>query len=414
MAVVLAIAITHLKARTRQSLVSVLGVATGVGFSIAMAALMQGSQNDFVTSIIDSMPHVTIKDEFREPPAQPARQAFPDAALALSGEKPEEELRGIKKAKEIVARLRARPGVAVAPTLRGQAVIRYGGKDEGVALVGVEPEAEARVSSLAEDMRTGSLDALRTTANGLIIGDGLAKKLGAGHGALLTVTSATGANLKMRVVGLFHTGVVSLDNGQALTLLKKAQVLQDRPNVINEIRLKLDDVEQARTLARAIEAQIGYRSESWDEANESILEVFVIRNFIMYTVVGAILLVAGLGIFNIISTITYEKARDIAILKSMGFEESDIRRIFLLEGLAIGAAGSLFGWLFGYAICQGLGSIEFHLEGLTEVTGLPLAYSPLHYLIAAGFALLSAGIAGYLPARKAARLNPVDIVRGAA
>lgn len=235
MGVVLSIALTHLKARTRQSVVSVLGVATGVGFSIAMAALMQGSQNDFVASIIDSMPHVTIKDEFREPPVPPAKQAFPEAALELSGQKPKEELRGVKKAKEIVDRLEARPGVAVAPTLRGQAVLRYGGKDEGVALVGVEPAAETRVSSLAEDMTVGSLDDLRTTANGLIIGTGLAKRLGAEHGSLLTVTSATGANLKMRVVGRFHTGVVSLDNGQALTLLKKAQVLQDRPNVINEM-----------------------------------------------------------------------------------------------------------------------------------------------------------------------------------
>lgn len=411
---VLSIALTHVRARTRQSVVSILGVATGVGFSIAMAALMQGSQRDFVASIIDAMAHVTVKDEHREPPVQPAQAAFPGAAIALSGQKPEEELRGIKRAKETVVKLEALAGAAVAPTLRGQAVLRYGGKDVGVALVGIEPASEKRVSSLAEDMTAGDLDALRTVANGLVIGEGLAKKLGAEYGALLTVTSTTGVTLKMRVVGLFRTGVVALDNGQALALLKKAQVLQERPNVINEIRLRLVDAEQSRALARRIEALVGYRTESWDEANESILEVFFIRNVIMYTVVGAILLVAGLGIFNIISTITYEKARDIAILKSIGFEESDIRRIFLLEGLAIGAAGSSLGWLFGYAICRGLGTVEFRLEGLTEVTGLPLYYSPLHYAVAAAFALASAGVAGYLPARKAARLNPVDIVRGAA
>ena len=142
----------------------------------------------------------------------------------------------------------------------------------------------------------------------------------------------------------------------------------------------------------------------------------MIRNVIMYTVVGAILLVAGFGIFNIISTITHEKARDIAILKSLGFTEADMRRLFLLEGLALGACGSLIGWAVGFGLCFALSLVRFELSGAAvaqEITRLPLAWSIWHYLIAAGFALTSAGIAGYLPARQAARLNPVDIIRGA-
>ena len=102
-------------------------------------------------------------------------------------------------------------------------------------------------------------------------------------------------------------------------------------------------------VAARAEAALGYKAVSWQEANEALMSVIVIRNVIMYTVVAAILLVAGFGIFNIISTITHEKARDIAILKSLGFRERDMRRLFLIEGLAIGMVGSLLGWLVGLA-----------------------------------------------------------------
>ena len=210
-------------------------------------------------------------------------------------------------------------------------MLRYGGKDIGVSLAGIEPETEARVSKLEQDMRSGSLTALHTIANGIIVGDGLADKLGADLGATLTVSTPSGQPRRMKIAGIFHNGVVSLDNGQAYTLLKTAQILLDRPNVINRIRLRIDDINQARPLARRIEGMLGYRSESWEEANESILEVFFIRNIIMFTVVGAILLVAGFGIFNIVSTITHEKIRNIAILKSLGFRQRDIQTIFVAK-----------------------------------------------------------------------------------
>ena len=167
-------------------------------------------------------------------------------------------------------------------------------------------------------------------------------------------------------------------------------------------------------VATRAEAQLGYKAMSWQEANESILEVLIIRNVIMYTVVAAILLVAGFGIFNIVSTITHEKARDIAILKSLGFREADMRRLFLVEGLAIGVAGSILGWGVGFGLSLLLASVRFEFSGpMGEVSGLPLAWSVWHYAIAAGFALVAAGVAGYLPARRAARLSPVDIIRGA-
>jgi lipoprotein-releasing system permease protein len=132
----------------------------------------------------------------------------------------------------------------------------------------------------------------------------------------------------------------------------------------------------------------------------------------MYTVVGAILLVASFGTYNIISTITHEKARDIAIMKSLGFSEGRVRTIFVIEAALIGLAGALIGFVLGYALCAALGSIEIK-SPFTDMTRIPIAYSPLHYLMAAAVAVVSSLAAGYMPARRAARLHPVEIIRGA-
>jgi lipoprotein-releasing system permease protein len=168
----------------------------------------------------------------------------------------------------------------------------------------------------------------------------------------------------------------------------------------------------ARDVAARVERETGYKSVSWQEANEDLLSTFVIRNFIMYTIVGAILLVASFGTYNIISTITFEKSRDIAIMKSLGLSERTVRLMFVVEALIIGVAGGLIGFVLGYILCRALGSLEFK-SPFMDTNRLPLAYSALHYAIAMFAALASSFAAGFMPARKAARVHPVDIIRGA-
>lgn len=412
MNLLLDIAYTHVAGRLRQTVVSIVGVALGVGFSIAMAALMQGSQEDFVTQLIDALPHVSVSDETRAPARQPALDRFD--VVDLIGLRPEDDRRGIRNPAEVVAILRTIVPGRLAPALTGQAVVRYGGGDVGLTLNGIDPAAEKQVSKIVEDMRQGSLDALAADPNGIVLGDGVARKLGAGLGDQVAVTSSRGLLKRFKIVGLFHTGVTAQDDASGYVALKAAQILFERPNAINQIRIRLDDVDAARAVAARVEREIGYKAVSWEEANEGLLEAFKIRNTIMFTVVGAILLVAGFGIYNIVSTIVHEKARDIAILKSLGFAEGDMRTIFLLEGLMIGVIGSAAGWALGFGLTELLGSIKFEFRaGVTEVTHLPVARDLRHYLIASGFALLSAGVAGCLPARKAAKVKPVDIIRGA-
>ncbi len=228
MRLTLDIALTHLLHRKRQSVVSVLGISMGVGFFIAMAALMQGFQRYFVAKTIDVSPHVIIKDEYRVPPRQPVEIVYPEGAVRLLNVQPLEERRGIKNGMAVVEAIAMRPGVAAAPTLVGQVFLRFGSKDVSTTLYGIDPQRERRVTQIERDLIQGRLDSLLTTANGIILGDGLAAKLGVGLGDTVSATSSAGVVLKMKVAGIFRSGITAKDNFESYTLLKKAQVLHDR------------------------------------------------------------------------------------------------------------------------------------------------------------------------------------------
>jgi lipoprotein-releasing system permease protein len=410
MNLILDIAWTHVRSRARQTGFAVAGVATGVGFSIMMASLMQGSQDDFTRRLVNTLPHITMSDERRVPPPQPAEQIF--ASAEIHGLTPEARRRGIKNPLAIMAALEAWIPGGIAPSAKVQAIIRYANHDVATTVIGIDPRREARVSNLPNQMRGATLTALFRATNAIIIGDRLSEKIGARIGANITLQTSEGARISAHVVGFFHSGVRQVDEGTAYVLIKTGQILAQQTGLINELRLRLRDPMISREVASRIEKDTGYKSVSWQEANEDLISTFIIRNIIMYTVVGAILLVASFGTYNIISTITHEKARDIAIMKSLGLPEFTVRSIFVIEALIIGLVGALVGFLLGYLLCVALGSIEIK-NPFIDSDRLPLVYTYVHYLLAGMVAMVSSVAAGYQPARKAARVHPVEIIRGA-
>jgi lipoprotein-releasing system permease protein len=404
------IAWTHVRARVRQTGFAVAGVATGVGFSIMMAALMQGSQDDFTQRLVNTLPHITVSDELRNPPPQPAERRYD--AVEIHNLRPEARRAGIKNPLATMAALEGWLPGGIAPSVQVQAVVRYANRDVAVTVIGIDPRREGKVSELPAQMRGATLNALYRATNAIIIGDRLSEKIGARIGANITLQTGQGARITAQVVGFFHTGVRRTDEGTAYVLIKTGQILAQQTGLINELRIRLDDPMIAREVAMRVETQTGYKSVSWEEAFEDLLSTFVIRNMIMYAVVGAILLVASFGTYNIISTITHEKARDIAIMKSLGLTEFTVRAIFVLEAMIIGTVGALAGFLLGYLLCRGLGAVKI-TSPFIDTDHLPLAYSYVHYLQAGLVAFVSSIAAGYTPARKAARGNPIEIIRGA-
>jgi len=410
MNLILAIAWTHIRNRARQTLVAIAGVMTGVAFSIMMAAMMEGSQDDFIKTLVDALPHISITDELREPTRQPADAVY--AAAEYHGLTPNVRRPGIKNPMSTIATLQGWVPGALTPSVQSKAVLRFAGRNLTVSIVGIDPRTEPDVSNLATHMRLGTLTSLYRASNAVLLGDRLADKIGARINSNVTLSSAQGIAMNATVVGTFHSGFRVTDETTGYVLLRTAQILENQIGIVNEIRVRTRDPMQARLVSERIGEQTGYKSISWQEAQEDLLSAITLRNVLMYTIVGAILLVASFGTYNIISTITHEKTRDIAILKSLGFRDHTIRAIFIIEALFVGLAGSVLGWVFGYLLTRGLASLEFKTP-FSDYNHLPVLYSAKHYLLATAVALASSLFAGYFPARAAARLHPVDIIRGA-
>lgn len=407
------IALRHLLARKRQTLVSLFGIVLGTAFFLGISALMQGSEADFIHRLIDNSPHITVQDQFRDPQLQPVAQMYPGALIQMHRVKPEKETRGIRHYEQALEYLQSVSGLKASPMLQGQGLVSFAGKDEALSLNGMVPKDIEKVSTIGNYMVDGSIRDLTANPDGVIVGSELARILSLEKGESITISAATGQVHSFKIVGIFHTGREAFDQTQVFIALKKAQALLNRPNRANQIIIKLDDPYAARNMSTRIEAQLKYKSVSWQEASEDIMSTLALRNVIMYSVVGAVLLVAAFGIYNVISTVVMEKQRDIAILKSMGFHARDIQTVFLMEGVLLGALGCALGLPFGSAIMFGLGRLAFKFPGTTQLTKMPIDWGWQQFAIAGTFALVAAVGAALLPARKAAKVKPVDILRGA-
>ena len=408
---ILDIAWTHVTARVRQTLVGMAGVAMGVGFTIMMAGLMQGSQIDFLRQLVDTMPHVTVQDERRAAPPQPADREY--GAVQMSGVANVGSRPGIKYPETAMASLRSWIPGDVAPQVKTTAIVDHGGGRIGITLVGIDPRQEIRVSKLATQMREGQITDLNRAPNAIIIGQALAEKLAVKAGNTVSLIGGQGTEVSATVAGIFRSGMKRVDEGQIYALLSTAQLMMGQSGIVNELRLRLNDPLIADKVARQVEAQTGYKSVSWQEANSDLLSSFAVRDFIVLTVMGAMLLTSSFATYNIISTITHEKRQDIAIMKSLGMHEVAVRRIFIIEAAIIGVVGIIVGWLIGYLLCYGWSKITIYNPLTGSTVPLSIYYSLKHYIIVGGISLLCCTGAAFFPARKATRVHPVEIIRGA-
>src|SRR3954470_13923501 len=265
-----AIALKHLLARPRQSIVSLSGIVLGVAFFLAVSSLMQGSETDFIRRLVDNSPHITVSDEFRNPRLQPVAQLFGEGAIEIQGVRPLTETRGVRHYPQILEALRTMPHLRVSPVLAGQAIVTFAGKDVAVSLNGMIPSEVSDITTIRDYMVAGSLAELVANPDGIVVGDGLVRKLSLSLGQNVTLTSPTGEVRTFKILGLFHTGRATYDDTQAFADLKRVQALLKRPDRANTIILKLDDPQNATPVAAEIERRFGYKAVSWQEASEDI------------------------------------------------------------------------------------------------------------------------------------------------
>jgi lipoprotein-releasing system permease protein len=410
------ISIRYLLSHLRQTLVCIAGVTISVAMFICMDAMMQGFSDKFIIETVESSGHVTVHDEPREKETKILQRVYtdPNALIAMQGVKPRDEIKKIKNPTGLVATVRRMPHVVAAcPVVTGDAVISYGSKTYAIQVNGVEPDQQVKVTTIGDKVTQGAFDRLKKTSDGIVLGRGIAQTIGARIDDSITLTSPTGGKTFAKVVGIFDTGVTPVDYSRSYMQLSAAQTLLGKKSIINEIVIRLDDYNLAREVAQQIESISGYKTYSWQEANENFLKIFRIQTIITFFITGALLVVAAFGVLNILIMAVLERVNDIAILKSFGYSRGDITQIYLFQGMVIGVVGSLVGLGIGKLAVEGLRRLPIQVEGLVKSDGLLMSEHPSQYLMAFVGAMLIVLLAAVYPARRAAKYDPVEVIRGA-
>ncbi len=420
MAYELLIGLRYLRAKRKSTFISIItfistsGVALGVMALIVVLAVMTGFEEDLTNKILGTNAHVVV--------------------MKTSGE--------INDYAAVMDKLKRVPGVVAAtPFIYSQVMLSTGQNVSGVVLRGIEPDTDALVTNLSKSIVKGNLSDLDAASSpktesppmpGIVIGKELAKNLNVFVGDTVNVVSPLG-NItpfgmvpkmkRFRVAGVFNTGMFEYDSTLAYIGLHQAQDFLSLGKAVTGIQLKVDDVYQADKIAKAITKDFGYEyyARDWMSMNKNILFALKTEKMVMFIILTLIVLVAAFGIASTLFMVVMEKTKDIAILKSMGATGASIMKIFVLEGLIIGIAGTVIGVLSGLLIAHNL---EFIVDLVKRVTGFELFSRDIYYLdhfpsqvvpsdvlLISLTAILISFIATLYPAWQGSRLPPAEALR---
>jgi len=410
------IARTHLLAKKKQTAVAALGVTFGIAMFIYMISVMTGVNALLEDTMLMNTPHIRMyNDVTAERPALIDAYFPGDSVLKIIyHQRPKQSKRNLKGATQIISRLRTDNNVAaVSAQVNSQVFYNYGPVQLNGTLAGVDVLAEDAFSDLQSKMKSGHIRELNANRDGLIMGIGLAKKLNIKKGDRVTVSTPSGGLQAFKVVGIFKTAVGAIDDQKSYANTESVQkILEEDSRYFTEIQIKLKDINLANPYAIMLRKQYGYEAQDWETANATILQSFVIRNVMTVIVAGTLLVVAGFGIYNIMNMTIYNKMRDIAILKATGFAGRDIKGIFMTQSVIIGILGGALGLIFGYIFSYLTSKAPFDGGDVLSIDTFPVNMDYRFYLMGMVFGVVTTALAAYFPSRKAAKIDPVNILRG--
>lgn len=410
------IASRYLRAKRRQAVVgvitaiSIVGVAAGVASLILALAITNGMQRDLQRQLLGSTAQVQLMRTNND---------------------------GIENWRALTERLRRLPHVtAAAPGLYGQVLISRGARSGGALVKGILPAEERTVSALLDHVEKGSAAALAPKQSAgisgspnaatppLVLGSDLAQQIGAGVGDTVMVTSPQGELTpfglvpkyqEFQVVGIFHSGFYQYDSYFALARLADVQHLFGEPNLVSVISFKLDDLYHADSIGREIEkaAGKGFMSTNWMEQNRELFHALRLEQVVTFIIIGLIVCVAALNILIALTMMVMEKTRDIAVLMSYGVKPSQVRRIFMWQGMLIAIVGTILGLIAGYGLSWIGGHYHFiHLSAeVYSLDYLPFAPRWQDGVIVALVALGVSLLATLYPSSAAAKILPAEALR---
>jgi lipoprotein-releasing system permease protein len=283
----------------------------------------------------------------------------------------------------------------------------------GGVIAGVDILAEDKLFGIRKRIKSGSLDDLLKTSDGVIMGIGLARKLNVEVGDRVNVSTPQGIRATLKIAAIFGFGVGAIDNVKCYAASSTVHKLLGKDSrYITDINLKLRNIEDTDIMASELRPGDSYTVEDWKKANETILVSFTIRNVLTVVVSITLLIVAGFGIYNIMNMTIHNKMKDIAILKATGFSRGDIMRIFIGQSVMIGTLGGLLGLILGFALSFLLSLLPFNAGEFLDIDTFPVNFDIRFYVFGLLFGILTTLVAGLFPSMKAGKLDPVAILRG--
>ena len=402
------IAYTHLFSKKKQTLVAALGVTVGIAIFIFMNSLMNGFEVSSVESLFKSTPHLRI---YKNDALSKSLVVSTDSSKInlISNPKITSESKKIVNPIQLLKLIKNEPEVVgVTPSVSSNVFYKNGDSEVAGRISGVVIEEQNAMFNLQSYIVDGHYSNLSDYQNGIIIGVGIAEKLNLKVNDNLTVTSAMGVNKLMKIVALLQTGNANIDKTLAYVNLPIAQQLQKQnPSYITDIYVNFKNYEQTKSYMSKYQQLTGYDIEDWETANAAAAAANKMRKMMAMAISMSIMLVAAFGIYNILNMTIMEKLNDIAILKALGFSGKDIVKIFVTEAIIIG----LIGIAFGLVLAVILINLMSNMWVGGDVGFFPIRVFPKYFGIGIVFGLVVTFLAGYLPARKAALLDPISIFR---
>jgi len=402
-------------ARMKQTLIAATGVMFSITMFVALLGFMNGLNSMLDGLVLNRTPHIRFYNEIKPNPNQPIDQSeeFKDKLNIIRSIKPSTSRLSIHNSASIIQNLEADPRVlGVSPKIAAQVFFNVGTIDLTGIVNGIDVEKEAALFAFSDYVTVGNHEDLNQI-NTVILGQGAADRMLADIGDVIQVTTAQGNRVQLKVVGYFQSGLGDFDNVNSYASINTVQKMLGEPaSYITDIQVKLNDFTVAPAMASELRDIYQIDADDIQTVNAQFETGTQIRSMISYAVGITLLVVSGFGIYNILNMMIYEKLDTIAILKAIGFNSSDVNRIFITIALTIGIVGGVLGLFFGFLAGLAIDQVPFETEALPTIKTFPVDYNPKYYLIGGTFSLITTYFAGFFPARKASGVDPVEIIRG--